>query len=125
MDGHSTAELGDVLTDRWNDSLRETKARSFFEAIVQLGDGTNFATQAKFADGEGSLSQGFVFMCRDDRQSNGQVDRRLSYFYSADDVDEYIIGSQSEAGAFFEDGDDHSDAVSADAGDFSPGSADD
>ena len=107
------------------DGVGDAEATGFAEALFELGDWADFSAQAEFADCEGSGGHGSVGMRRGDGECDGEVGCGFGDFDSAGDVDEDVVGCESEFGAFFEDGDDHCDAVGGDAGDFSSGGADD
>ena len=95
----------------------------FGEALLDLGDGAEFAEEAQFAQDEGAGRQGAVHVGAGDGQGDGGVGGGVVEFDAADDVDEDVFVDEAEAGAFFEDGDDHGDAGVVGAGDFAFGGA--
>ena len=98
---------------------------------MDLGDGTEFAEEAEFAEDDRAAGStlgvgevhGAVEVGGGDGQGDGGVGGGVVEFDAADDVDEDVFVDEAEAGAFFEDGDDHGDARGVGAGDFAFGGA--
>src|SRR4051812_23457117 len=106
-----------------DDGAGEAEAFGFGEALLDLGDGAEFAEQAELSEDEGGGGHGAVHVGGGDGEGDGGVGGGVVEPDAADDVDEDVFVDEAEAGAFFEDGDDHGDAGVVGAGDFTLGGA--
>lgn len=105
--------------------MAEAEASGFAQAVFELADAADLATQADFARKDRERGKGATEVCGGDGGENGEVSGGLDDLEAAGRLREDILIGEAEVGVFLENGDEQSEAAGIEAGDFAFGGAED
>ena len=101
---------------RRGDDLKESLPFGLGMPAVESGNGSQFATQADFAEGDHGRRESLARKSGGDRQHNRRVSGRFFYSITSGHVDVDVVGLGLDAQSFGQDGQKHLQPVRIEAG---------